>query len=232
MTSTLFFLTSTRRVCFDVLVGVRWMALSNLGTCRAFTSLARNKTSSWEKKHKSKWRFFFWIWGGKECFTNLSQPTVWSKEWWDDWWSANDLEESGLLLVVLTWCMSIMTIEKHGQNGHHLNKIRTHWYKYTVTWNISVIFGGPFTKLRKATINLVVSVFLFVCPSARTEQLCPYWKDFHKIWYPSIHIKSVEKIKVPSNLKRIIMSNLRENLRTLMITQKYFKQFQSLTMIT
>ena len=57
----------------------------------------------------------------------------------------------------------------------------------------SVFCLSAFAKLRKVTINLVVSV----CPSPRLEQLCYHWTNFHEIWHLSIFFfffrKSVEK---------------------------------------
>ena len=37
---------------------------------------------------------------------------------------------------------------------------------------------------------------IHVFPSVRMEKLGPHWEDFHKIWYPSLFGKSVEKIQV------------------------------------
>ena len=39
-------------------------------------------------------------------------------------------------------------------------------------------FLGAFAKLRRATINFVMSD----CPSFRTEQLGSHWTDFHEFW--------------------------------------------------
>jgi len=44
----------------------------------------------------------------------------------------------------------------------------------------SLMILGAFAKLRKVTISFVVSVCLFVCPSARTEQVGSHWTDFHE----------------------------------------------------
>jgi hypothetical protein len=57
---------------------------------------------------------------------------------------------------------------------------------------IEIEFLGPFEKLRKATIDFVISVRL----SVRMEQLGSRWTDFHEIWYLSIFRKFVEKIQV------------------------------------
>jgi len=57
----------------------------------------------------------------------------------------------------------------------------------------------PFAKLRKATISFSRSVYPFVLPSVRMEQLGSHWKHFHEIWYLSIFRKFVEKI--PAVLK-------------------------------
>jgi hypothetical protein len=43
-------------------------------------------------------------------------------------------------------------------------------------------FLGAFAKLRKATINFVVSV----CLSVRMGQPDSHWTDVHEIWYLSI----------------------------------------------
>jgi hypothetical protein len=47
------------------------------------------------------------------------------------------------------------------------------------TFRICHGFLGAFTKLRKATVNLVMSVCQHACPSARMEQLCYHWSYFH-----------------------------------------------------
>jgi hypothetical protein len=57
-------------------------------------------------------------------------------------------------------------------------------------------FLGAFAKLRKATINFVISFCPAVCPSARMEQLDSHWTDCHEILYLSIFLKPVEKIQV------------------------------------
>ena len=50
---------------------------------------------------------------------------------------------------------------------------------------------GVFAKLRKATINFVMSV----CPSVIMEHLGYHVKEFHEIVYLIIFRKSVEKIQ-------------------------------------
>ena len=45
-------------------------------------------------------------------------------------------------------------------------------------------------------IGFVMSVCPFVSPSLRMEQLCTHRTDFHKTWYLSIFLKSVEKIQI------------------------------------
>jgi hypothetical protein len=57
------------------------------------------------------------------------------------------------------------------------------------------MFLGAFKKLRKATINFVLSV----CLSAHMKKLCSHWTDYHEIWYLSIYQKSTEKIQAISN---------------------------------
>jgi hypothetical protein len=48
--------------------------------------------------------------------------------------SANDFEESGRhLMALLAWYLSIVTIEKQDQNGHHMAKIRIPSYKSTLS---------------------------------------------------------------------------------------------------
>ena len=51
---------------------------------------------------------------------------------------------------------------------------------------------GPFTKLQKVTISLVMSVRPFV----RMEQTGSHLLDFHEIWYLKIYKNSVEKTEV------------------------------------
>jgi hypothetical protein len=47
---------------------------------------------------------------------------------------------------------------------------------------------GAFAKLRKATVNFVMSVF--------TEQPFSHWVVLHDIWYVNMFRKSFEKIQV------------------------------------
>ena len=54
-------------------------------------------------------------------------------------------------------------------------------------------FLGTFAKLRKATIFIVMSACLSVCPSVHMEQLGSHWTDFHEIWYLSIFQNCFEK---------------------------------------
>jgi hypothetical protein len=55
---------------------------------------------------------------------------------------------------------------------------------------MGVRFLGAFAKLRKATINFVLSS----CLSVRMEQLDSHWTDFDQILYLRFSSKSVEKI--------------------------------------
>ena len=67
------------------------------------------------------------------------------------------------------------------------NKQRLFHYTALTDW-----FLGAFVKLRKVTINFVMSVR----PSVRMEQLSSNWADFHEILYLNIFRKIVEKIQV------------------------------------
>jgi len=58
-------------------------------------------------------------------------------------------------------------------------------------WHLTVV--RAFSKLRKATISVVMSVGLSVRPSVRMEQLDSHWTDL-STW--SIFRKSVEKIQI------------------------------------
>jgi len=59
---------------------------------------------------------------------------------------------------------------------------------------------GAFGKLRKATIIIVMSVYLSVRPSVslsiRMEQLGSHLTSFHEIWYFRIFRKCIETIQV------------------------------------
>ena len=55
---------------------------------------------------------------------------------------------------------------------------------------MGVRFLGAFAKLKKATINIVLSS----CLSIRMEQLDSHWTYFDEIWYLRFFSKSVEKI--------------------------------------
>jgi len=59
--------------------------------------------------------------------------------------------------------------------------------------NIMYQISGEFAKLRRATINLVMSVRPSVHLSVQMEQ---HWTDFHEIWYLKIFRKSVENVYV------------------------------------
>ena len=58
--------------------------------------------------------------------------------------------------------------------------------------NYHVQFSGNIVKLQKAAISIVMPVCLFIW----MEQLSPYLKHFHEIWYVSIFKKSTKKIQV------------------------------------
>ena len=53
-------------------------------------------------------------------------------------------------------------------------------------------FGGAFTKLHRATVSFVMSVW----PSIRMEQHGSHGTDFHEIWYLNIFQKSLEKVEI------------------------------------
>ena len=57
----------------------------------------------------------------------------------------------------------------------------------------TTLFLSAFEKLRKATVNSVMSV------RSPHEQLGSHWPDFHEIWYLSIFRKSVEKVSMKPN---------------------------------
>ena len=203
-----FFNFHDRLIRSDILVGVRWIALSNWGMRKAFISLLYSKLLPGKRKRNQNEGFFF-IWGGTRCFMIVSQPTACCKGWWDNWWSADDLEECGIQLMALLACyLSMVTIENRDQNGHHMAKIRSPSYKYTVS-SLHQLFrwflgrGWPFSKIEKSDYRvrhacLSVRLCLIVHPPARTEQRYPQWKDFHKILFSSFFlpkIKSVEKVQ-------------------------------------
>jgi hypothetical protein len=62
---------------------------------------------------------------------------------------------------------------------------------------------GAFTKLRKATIGIVMSVCSSVCPHGKTTS---HWVEFHEILHFSIFRKFAEKIKISlkSNKHKIL----------------------------
>ena len=61
-------------------------------------------------------------------------------------------------------------------------------------WSWYVLMLWQFRCFRKIAKN---NYWLCrVCPSVYTEQFGSHWKDFHKIWYLSNFLKSVEKIQV------------------------------------
>ena len=60
MTSTLFFFNfHPSPICSDILLGVRWIALSNLGTSKAFISLPYNKLPPGKRNTIRNEEFFF-----------------------------------------------------------------------------------------------------------------------------------------------------------------------------
>ena len=62
-------------------------------------------------------------------------------------------------------------------------KVTFRWYE---TWFQEIdFFVGMFTKLYKATVSIIMSVY----PPARMKQLCSHWMDFHEIWHLSIFLK-------------------------------------------
>ena len=78
-------------------------------------------------------------------------------------------------------------------------------------------FSDPFVKLRKGTINVVISVHL----SFRMKQLGSQWKEFHAIWCLWNFQRSVEKIEVSPNETRI-KSPLHEDQYTFFIISRSF----------
>ena len=60
-------------------------------------------------------------------------------------------------------------------------------------------------KIATATVNFVLavsaSICLYVCVcvyvSIRTEQISSHWWDFYEVWYLSIFLKTIEKIRPP-----------------------------------
>ena len=55
---------------------------------------------------------------------------------------------------------------------------------------------GAFAKLRKVTINFVMSACLSLHSSVHMKHVGSHWTDFREIWYMSIFRKSVEKVQV------------------------------------
>ena len=82
------------------------------------------------------------------------------------------------------------------------------WTTYILqddTWNLqcqtsemayTLVILGAFAKLRKVTVNFVMSVHLHVRSPARTEQLGSSRTNFHEIRYLSIFRKSIDKVQV------------------------------------
>ena len=101
-------------------------------------------------------------------------------------------------MCILSEVLNILTIRSGVHVASHLsfslliytkknpNKIRSLWEKH-----FSLLLGA-LVKIRKATVNFVISV----CPSVHTEQLEYHWTDFYEILYMRTSRKSVDKIKV------------------------------------
>ena len=60
---------------------------------------------------------------------------------------------------------------------------------------ISIHFFGAIPKLRKGSVNFVMSVCSFVCLAVYMEQLGFHSMDFHEIWHLITFRKNVEKIQ-------------------------------------
>jgi hypothetical protein len=75
--------------------------------------------------------------------------------------------------------------------------IITKVHKICTTTNVERWIGlyilGAFTKLRKATIGIVMSVCPSVCPHGKTAS---HSVEFHEILYLNIFRKFAEKIKI------------------------------------
>jgi len=52
-----------------------------------------------------------------------------------------------------------------------------------------------FAKLRKSTVNFIMSVCLSDCMSVSMEHVSSHWTDFHEIWYLGVFRKPVRKFK-------------------------------------
>jgi len=83
---------------------------------------------------------------------------------------------------------------------------------YLKSWKCVWILG-TFSKLRKTAISFLMSVRL---SSSHMEQHCSHWKNFREIFFLSIFLKSVRKLKVCWNLTGI-MGTLHEEKCAFMI---------------
>ena len=75
----------------------------------------------------------------------------------------------------------------------------THLFHTLFLRSILGLLLGALPKLRRATISFVMSVCLSVRPPARTsarvEQLCSHWMDFHEVLYLIIFENQSRKFK-------------------------------------
>jgi hypothetical protein len=99
--------------------------------------------------------------------------------------------------------------------GMHMARVR----KFNLTANFrrpstEHSFLGAFAKLRKATINFIMSV----CYSVRIEQLCSKRTDFHEIWCVFLNVSRTFKLHTTLT---IIMGTGHEEQYTFMIISRW-----------
>jgi hypothetical protein len=114
--------------------------------------------------------------GGPGSFPGLSLWDSCCKKWYWDWKSGNAWVFPVSIISTVRHTHLLSTLYMIG-NWQRPN-IRQLKNSSQASW-IAFYFLGAFAKLRKATINFVMSV----CPSVRMEQLGSHWADFHEIWY-------------------------------------------------
>jgi hypothetical protein len=96
-----------------------------------------------------------------------------------------------------------LRLRQHGHQNQMCVCVRAYIHTLTylrvtlkyLSFHLSTSFVSAFSKLRRATVSLVMSIRLSVCLCVCMQQFGSHWTDMDKIWYFRLFLKSVEKIK-------------------------------------
>ena len=225
MTSTLFFfnLHPSLTRSDDILVGVRWITLSNLGTSKAFISLPYNKLPPGKRNTNRNEEYIYiyiyiYIFGGDlrgdevlydsvttYCMLQGMMGWLMKCKWFGRKWSSSNGAIDLFFFVYSDYQKTRLNGASLGQNSYSL--IQVHSVIATPKISGDFVWGHPFAKVAKSDYKLR-HAYLSVLPSARNNSapLEGFSKNFIFVYFSK---NQLGLFKILSNLSRI-MSNLRE----------------------